>query len=136
MWQLLIPALTSLIDKIIPDPQAAAEAKLKALAMAQAGDFKEIDAALQLAKGQTDTNIEEAKSDSLFKSGWRPAVGWTCVSGLFYDFILRPLLPWAVEVLGKQVPPLPQIDVQSLLVLLFGILGLGAYRTFEKIKGA
>ena len=29
MWQILIPAITSILDKILPDPKAAAEAKMK-----------------------------------------------------------------------------------------------------------
>lgn len=127
--------LPGLLDRIIPDPQKAAEAKLEMLKMAQAGEFKEIDSQVQLALGQMKINEEEAKSESLFKSGWRPAVGWTCVGGLFYQVLVRPLLGWvAVNVWGWSLPP--SLEMDTLGTLLFGMLGLGAYRTVEKVKGA
>ena len=34
--------------------------------------------AQQLALAQIELNKVEAQSGSLFKGGWRPAVGWTC----------------------------------------------------------
>jgi hypothetical protein len=33
------------------------------------------------------------------------------------------------------VPPLPDIDTDTLMVLLTGMLGLGGLRSFERIKG-
>lgn len=134
MLQLLIPAITSILDKIIPDPAQAADAKLKMLALAQQGEFKELDAAVEIAKGQMAINQVEAAQDN-FRGGWRPAAGWVCVAGLAYDFILRPLLPWTAALFGKTVPPLPPIDIETLMVLLCGLLGLGGLRTVERVKG-
>ena len=134
MWQLVIPAITQVLDKIIPDPQAAAEAKLRALELAQKGDLAALDAELRLALGQLEVNKAEATTD-MFRGGWRPAVGWTCVVGLAYQFVLQPVLPWVVALFGAQVPPLPAIDNESLMVLLTGMLGLGGLRTFERVKG-
>jgi hypothetical protein len=34
-----------------------------------------------------------------------------------------------------QHPPLPEFDMQSLMTVLLGMLGLGGMRTFEKFKG-
>ena len=134
MWPLVIPAITQVLDKIIPDPQAAADAKLKALELAQKGDLAALDAELRLALGQLEVNKAEATTVT-FRGGWRPAVGWVCVVGLGYQFILQPLLPWVVALFGAQVPPLPAIDNESLMVLLTGMLGLGGLRTFERVKG-
>lgn len=134
MWQLIIPAITQVLDKIIPDPQAAADAKLRALELAQKGDLAALDAELRLAIGQLEVNEAEATTD-LFRGGWRPAVGWVCVVGLAYQFILQPVLPWLVALFGAQVPPLPAIDNESLMVLLTGMLGLGGLRTLERVKG-
>ena len=134
MWQLIIPAITQVLDKIIPDPQAAAEAKLKALELVQKGDLAALDAELRLALGQIEVNKAEATTD-LFRGGWRPAVGWICVVGLAYQFVLQPVLPWVVALFGAQVPPLPAIDNESLMVLLTGMLGLGGLRTLERVKG-
>lgn len=134
MWQLVIPAITQVLDKIIPDPQAAADAKLKALELAQKGDLAALDAELRLALGQLEVNKAEATTD-MFRGGWRPAVGWVCVVGLAYQFVLQPVLPWLVALFGAQVPPLPAIDNETLMVLLTGMLGLGGLRTFERVKG-
>ena len=134
MWQLVIPAITQVLDKIIPDPQAAADAKLKALELAQKGDLAALDAELRLALGQLEVNKAEAATD-MFRGGWRPAVGWVCVVGLAYQFVLQPVLPWLVALFGAQVPPLPAIDNEALMVLLTGMLGLGGLRTIERVKG-
>lgn len=134
MWQLLIPAITQIFDKVLPDPQAQAEAKLKVMEMAQRGELAVLDADLKLAMGQLEVNKVEAGTD-MFRGGWRPAVGWTCVFGLAYQFLLQPLLPWVVAVCGGNVPPLPAIDNETLMVLLTGMLGLGGLRTFERVKG-
>ena len=133
MWQLVIPAITQVLDKLIPDPQAAADAKLKALELAQKGDLAALDAELRLALGQLEVNKAEATTD-MFRGGWRPAVGWVCVVGLAYQFVLQPVLPWVVALFGAQVPPLPAIDNETLMVLLTGMLGLGGLRTIERVK--
>ena len=130
----LLPTITEIIGKVIPDPQAQAEAKLKALEMAQNGEFKAIDAAVELAKGQMAINQAEASTDR-FRGGWRPASGWVCAFGMGYEFLLRPLLPWVVSLFGASVPELPPIDTDTLMMLLTGMLGLGGLRSFERIKG-
>jgi hypothetical protein len=57
------------------------------------------------------------------------------VVGLAYQFVLQPVLPWLAALFGAQVPPLPAIDNETLLVLLTGMLGLGGLRTIERVKG-
>lgn len=134
MWQALIPVLGSLLEKILPDPQAQADAKIKLLELAQKGELAVLDAETRLALGQMEINKAEATTD-LFRGGWRPATGWACVAGLVYQFLVQPILPWLVTVLGGSVPALPPIDNETLMVLLTGMLGLGGLRTFERIKG-
>jgi hypothetical protein len=89
---------------------------------------------MKLAVAQIEVNKVEAGTD-LFRGGWRPAVGWVCVLGLGYQLVIRPVLPWLVRVAGGEVPDLPSIDTDTLMVLLTGMLGLGGLRTFEKVKG-
>lgn len=134
IWQALIPLIGTVIEKVLPDQGAAAEAKLKLLELAQKGELAALDAETRLALGQMEVNKVEASTDN-FRGGWRPATGWACVFGLVYQFLLQPILPWLAAVLGHQVPPLPPIDNETLMVLLTGMLGLGGMRTFERIKG-
>ena len=133
MLPLLIPVVTTLLDKLIPDPAQAADAKLKAIEMAQKGELAALDAEMKLALGQLEVNKVEAGTD-LFRGGWRPSAGWVCSFGLAYSFLIQPILPWFVTALGFHVPPLPNIDTDTLMVLLTGMLGLGGLRTYEKLK--
>ena len=136
MWPALIPVLGTLLDKFLPDPAAAAEAKLKMLAMAQAGELAQLDADMKLAIGQLEVNKAEAASGNAYASSWRPTVGWVCAAGLAYEFLVAPLLPWlALAIFGKQLPDLPDLPMETLLTLLLGMLGLGGLRTVEKVKG-
>jgi hypothetical protein len=134
MWPALIPLIGTIVEKVIPDPQAAADAKLRVMELAQKGELAVLDADLKLAMGQVEVNKVEAGTD-LFRGGWRPATGWVCVVGLAYQFIVQPVLPWLVALFGVSVPPLPAIDNETLMVLLTGMLGLGGLRTFERVKG-
>jgi hypothetical protein len=121
-------------DKIFPNPAQAAEAKLKLFEMQQKGELAVLEAETKLAMGQIEINKVEAASDSFFKSGWRPAVGWTCVFGLSYQFVFHPFAVFFLQ-LAEVKALLPTLDLNTLMTLLFGLLGLGAYRTVEKVKG-
>lgn len=136
MWPALIPLVGTLLEKFIPDPQAAADAKLKMLEMVQKGELAALDADMRLALGQLEVNKAEAAAPDIFTRSWRPFIGWVCGLGMAYQFIMRPILPWLAAVAGIDTPPMPPLELDTLMTLLFGVLGLGAYRTTEKIKGA
>lgn len=92
--------------------------------------IKVLDLEGQIAAAQSATNQIEAGSESLFKSGWRPAIGWICGFALAYQMIVRPLLGWALQNVLSMPPP--SLELDTLLTLLFAILGLGAYRSYDK----
>lgn len=119
---------SKLIDRLWQDPAQKDAAKLELFKLQQAGEFKDADRAFELANAQINVNIEEAKSSNLFVSGWRPFIGWVCGLGLFYQFIVYPILI-------SFVPKIAQLDMGTLLTLLMGLLGLSGMRTFEKMKG-
>ena len=129
----LLDAGLKILDKVLPDPGQKAQAQLELLKLQQAGEFKQLEADLQLALAQTEINKVEAASADPFKSGWRPAAGWVCVLGLLYQFLAQPLTAWASAINGWPAPPV--LELGDLYGLLFGMLGLGAYRSFEKTKG-
>lgn len=117
-----------IIDKFWPDPATANAAKLEMYKAQQSGELQILANDTLLAKGQIDVNVEEAKSTSFWVSGWRPYIGWICGSGLGYQFLVYPIL------VAFQ-PKIVQLDMGTLITLLFGMLGLGAMRTTEKVKG-
>jgi hypothetical protein len=133
MLQMLIPVAAQLLDKLIPDPQAKAQAQLELLRLQQSGELRTLEADLQMAIAQTDVNKAEAYSGDAFRGGWRPMAGWVCSLGLAYTFLIQPLLAWASIANGWPAPP--KIDMDTLMGLLMGMLGLGGFRTFERIKG-
>ena len=123
-----------LIDKLIPDPQAKAQATLQLMQLKASGELAALTADTDLAKAQLEVNKAEATSASLFVAGWRPFVGWTCGVGLANDFILRPVAIYLSSVCHVTDATWPALDMTSLLPLLLGMLGLGAMRTYEKTQ--
>ena len=128
MLQALIGPVTGLLDKFIEDKDQknALAHEISTMAEKQAHES---------AMAQILTNREEAKSANVFVSGWRPFIGWTCGFALAYHFILAPLSLFGVAITGQEIPSLPVFDMESLMTVLLGMLGLGSLRTFEKSKG-
>jgi hypothetical protein len=125
-----INAVSSIIDKIFPDKTEAEKAKVKLAELAQAGQLEE----LKLLLGQQDINKAEAQHESIFVAGWRPFVGWVCGTALAYTFILQPFLIWLLSAFSV-VTRMPKLDMSELSVILVGMLGLGAYRSYDKRQG-
>ena len=126
--------ITTGINKIWPD---AGEKEKNELTKYLA----DLQAMLVAVKGQLDINMKEAEHSSVFVSGWRPFVGWTCGGGLAYNFLLHPILNWgwslaqAMAYIPLTVNPPPILDLTTMSTVLMGMLGLGTMRSFEKIKG-
>lgn len=129
MTPLLVPLLSvasDVIGRLLPDPAQRAAAELELAKLHAEGALKPLLA-------QLDINAREAQHASIFVSGWRPGAGWVSVAGFAYATIGQPLLAWLS--LAKGWPTPPTIDVDLLLVVLAGLLGLGGLRTLEKRNG-
>lgn len=137
MSPVLIPALFEAVKQVIGglglDQEAKREAQRQAFEVLTSGTFAERNAQA-LALAQIDTNKTEAGAGT-FRGGWRPAIGWTCWAALSLQFVVAPVAEWGAAAVGHPLPPLPKLD-GVLWELLFGMLGLGALRTVEKVKGA
>ncbi|MGV6475341.1 holin family protein [Azotobacter vinelandii] len=130
----LLPTISGLLDRVIPDPQAKAQAQIELLRLQQEGAFKDLDAQLQISLAQAEINKVEAASQTGFQALGRPLCLLACAVGLWYQFLFRPLLPWVLTVCGVQgVPELPSLD-DSLWELTFAMLGLGTLRTADRWK--
>lgn len=133
MFGAIVPLVTMILDKVIPDKTVADASKVKLIELAQTGELAAMNAVLQRDLAQMEVNKVEAATD-LFRGGWRPFVGWVCGSGLAVQFVIGPILTWATTLAGRSIQ-FPVLDLSVLLTLLFGMLGLGAMRTTEKLKG-
>lgn len=134
MWPTLIPLLGNLMDKLFPDPAAAADAKLKVMQLAQSGELAQLDADLKLATGQLEVDKVEAASPNIFIAGWRPFIGWVCGMGCAWNWIGLPIALFVMSALGHPLT-LHSADLSEMMPLLLGMLGLGGMRTLERIKG-
>jgi len=102
-------------DKIFPNPQQAAEAKLKLFEMQQAGELKVLE-------GQVEIISAEAKSESWLAASWRPITML-----VFTALIVARWFGWA----APNLSPEEYIKLWSIVEL-----GLGGYvigRSAEKI---
>ena len=83
---------------------------------------------------QVEVNKTEAAHKSLFVAGWRPAIGWICGLGMLSNFIIVPMTNFILALTGSPIV-VPLIDLQTMMPVLLGMLGLGGMRSFEKVKG-
>lgn len=124
----LVPVVSDIIGKIITN-KAEKEAALAQLALLES------TGELQKMLAQIELNKEEAKSTNWFVAGWRPCVGWIGALGLAYAAVLEPLVRFVAVVMFKYQGTFPILDTTLTMQILFGLLGLGAYRTYEHVKG-
>lgn len=124
MIHTLISAGLSIIDKVVPDPAAKAEAQRKLIEMQQTGELKQLEASMEIVKA-------EASSQHWLTASWRPITMLTFVAIIANNFILYPYLSlfWTAA---------PVLDVPEQLWNLLQI-GLGGYvvgRSVEKSVAA
>ena len=124
----LLPVIGNVINRFLPeDKEAAAKAK------------RDIEAELTKSLAQIDLaqlgiNKQEASHRSTFVAGWRPFIGWTCGVALAYSYVLQPILVFILAQAGY-LTDLPRMDLEKMMPVLMGMLGLGGLRSFEKFKG-
>ena len=126
--ELLLGIGSKLIDRVFPDPVQKANAQLELFKLQQSGELTQMTS-------QLEVNKEEAKSSSVFIAGWRPFIGWVCGVAFACNFVLGPVGVFTLALFGKTVV-FPVLALDQMMPVLLGMLGLGAYRSFEKAKGA
>lgn len=126
MLQALIGPVTSLLDKFIEDKDQKNKLAHEIATMADKHSH-------EIAKSQIEVNKEEAKSRHWWIAGWRPACGWICTLAMGYHFIIQPFLIFFLALFGLKMD-IPTFDMDTLMTVLLGMLGLGGLRSFEKHK--
>ena len=130
MIQNLIPQILPIIATVIGGVVKDKTQKTKLL--------NELEQAL--VRGASDIQIEtiktnqiEARHRSVWVAGWRPAIGWSLAFGIFWMLVGYPVGSWFMEVRGLDVP-LPRLPQDILFELTLAMLGMGAIRSFDKLK--
>tara|TARA_R100001086_G_scaffold227718_1_gene146895 strand:+ start:5807 stop:6199 length:393 start_codon:yes stop_codon:yes gene_type:complete len=117
---LVVGPVSNILDKFIADKDL--KAKLQ----------HELKTELHRANlAQIEVNKMEAQSRHWFVASWRPCVGWICAVSLGYHFIISPITIFALSVSGLSYD-IPEFDMNSLMTILLGMLGLGGLRSYEK----
>jgi len=130
LWDIpqMVTTVGGIINKFVPDRDA--QVKIQAeLSM------KLMDMEAAMSKAQTDVNAAEAQNSNLFVSGWRPCVGWVCALAFAWQFVGQPLFSFAYALWYHAPAPVVALQSDALMTVLIGMLGLGGYRSWEKIKG-
>lgn len=87
---------------------------------------------------QLEVNKVEAGHRSIFVAGWRPFIGWVCGAALAYQYLVLPLGIYLATIFSEKVATImlnaPKLD-DNMWQLLIGMLGMGALRSFDKMKG-
>lgn len=132
-WDSIVGVADDIITRIWPDKTEQDKAKA-ALAQAELqGNLKTLQSQWDNALAQIDVNKAEAASGSIFIAGWRPFIGWVCGVAFAWTFVAAPMASWIMAASGATAK-LPALDLSQMMPVLFGMLGLGGYRTFEKLK--
>ena len=128
MLQALIGPVAGLLDKFIPDADQKAKLAHEIATMAEKH-------AHEAAMAQVEVNKAEAQHGSVFVAGWRPFLGWCLSFAMAWHFVLAPVTMFVCTYAGVEIPELPVFDMDSLMTVLLGMLGLGGLRTVEKVRG-
>lgn len=129
----------TITERLIPDPAKRAEAEAAIAAALASRDAAMIQAATSSDTAQNAINLAEAQGNDRYSSRWRPTLGWSCVAAFIYNFLLAPILTWVMSIIGvicgfaSPVPPM--MTSSEFMPVLIGVLGLGAYRTVERVTG-
>lgn len=123
-----ITAISQIIDHFIPNASQSEKDRMALLLQKDSHLF-------DMMKAQMAVNQVEAANPSVFVSGARPFIMWVCGIAFAWQFIALPMLNYLVALSGHAPLVLPVFDYTSLNEVLFGLLGLGALRTVEKLKG-
>ena len=121
------------IDRLLPDREGRKKAERELESVWAAAEIAADEAIADDRKAQLEINLAEAAHKSLFVAGWRPAMGWICVLGLFWSFLGQPFADTILDIAGSDIL-LPAIPEDRIWELVVAMLGMGTLRSVEKIK--
>ena len=121
----LVSPIASILDKVIPDKAERERLAHEIATMAETHSH-------EISQGQIEINKQEAAHRALFVAGWRPFTGWTCALALFINYITLPILGTIITVFSDNAPYVAPLDMEIMMPVLIGMLGLGGLRSYEK----
>jgi len=129
----IIGDIIGAVGKIADDLITTDEEKAKLALENRKLDIEEAKVQQAGDLAQIEVNKEEAKSASLFVSGWRPFIGWTCGVACAWNWLGLSLVDTAARIAGHPLT-LKAASLEEMMPVMLGLLGLGGLRTFEKVR--
>lgn len=126
----LISPIKDVISEVVVDKDKARELNVRLQELADNADQRLHEELM----GQIEINKQEAQHASIFVAGWRPFIGWTSGAGVAYTFVLAPFIEFFSRLAGY-TGEMPMPDTGQLMALVTAMLGVGAMRSFDKMKG-
>jgi len=116
----LLQPVSKIIEKAVPDIdlQRKLAQELATLTEKQAHEQ---------ALAQIKVLQEDAKGN-WFQSSWRPLIGWICGISLGVNYLVSPICAGFGIII-------PQADMNVMMPLLFGMLGIAGMRSYDKRQG-
>lgn len=127
MIDLLVGPVSALLSRVIPDKTERDKLAHEIATMAEKQAHEQIMA-------QVEVNKIEAAHKSLYVAGARPFIMWTCGFSMAFNFVGLPIIETVTVLYGTPIV-LDPLDLEVMMPVLFGILGLGGMRTYEKRHG-
>ena len=123
-----IKAVGNIVDELYTSEEEREQAKLA---------IKKVEA--ELKKRQMDINLADAQSKAGGISGmiqriWRPLIGFSCALAIFWEYVLKQFLMFLIATFNWETKPLPELDMGTVMPLVMALLGMGALRSYEKVK--
>ena len=123
-----IKAVGKIVDELYTSEDERNQAKIA---------IKKVEA--ELKKRQMDINLADAQSKAGGLSGaiqriWRPLIGFSAALAIFWEYVLKQFLMFLIATFSWETKPLPELDMGTLMPLVMALLGMGALRSYEKVK--
>ena len=123
-----LKAVGKIVDEIYTSDDERNQAKIA---------IKKVEA--ELKKRQMDINLADAQSKAGGLSGaipriWRPLIGFSAALAIFWEYVLKQFLMFLIATFNWETKPLPELDMGTLMPLVMALLGMGALRSYEKVK--
>ena len=87
-----------------------------------------LSAEVHLALAQIKLNTAAVTHPSIFVAGWRSCIGWVGALILAFNYIIFPF----ATAFGLE---LPILDLNAMMPVILGMLGVSASRSYEKVRG-
>lgn len=124
MLNILVGPISALLSRVIPDKSERDRLAHEISTMAEVQAHQQIMA-------QVEVNKVEAAHRSLYVAGWRPFIGWSCGIAMAFNYIGVPVIETGSVLYGTPLSIDP-LDLEVMMPVLLGMLGLGGMRSYEK----